>query len=274
MTRTLVVEGKAVAGMADLDQAALEVDPAHRRIALDRWGTRWRIGRLQRIERQHVLGIHQDQLLMLLLVIEAELEQRMPIAAVPLDQVDRGLGDMATIGQDLLDAGTRDHAALRARMARPDGLVVGVEEIFVGRIVDAIVARVRAQQEGLEEPRRVCEMPLGRAGVGHRLHGLVFRRQRSSELLAERANRQEAVDVSSAVRLHGWRYQVRHDTSAPVPTPAKDSRLQWPRREHVCVSLNCPQPRGPSADLRNRPVANSIFRARRLPGRCDDPHRG
>ena len=80
--------------------------------------------------------------------------------------------------------------------------------------------------------------------------------------------------MSSAVRLHRWRYQVRHDTSAPVPTPAKDSRLHRPRREHVCVSLNCPQRRGPSADLRNRPVAHPIFRARRLPDRCDDPHRG
>ena len=83
MARTFVVEGKAVAGMADLDQAALEVDPARRGVSREVGGAaRWRIGRLQRIERQHVLGIHQDQLLMLLLVIEPELEQRVPIAAI------------------------------------------------------------------------------------------------------------------------------------------------------------------------------------------------
>src|SRR5262249_49650433 len=97
-------------------------------------------------------------------------------------------------------------AALRSRMPRADSLVVGVEKIFVGRIEDAIAWHLGTRQEGLEEPSRMREMPFGRAGIGHRLHGLVFRRQRPGELFSIGANRQEAVDVSSAVRQHGWRY--------------------------------------------------------------------
>jgi len=123
-----------------------------------------------------VLGIHQDQLLMLLLVIESELEQRLPVAAAALDQVGHGLGHMPAIGQDLFDSRPGDHAALRPRMPRAHGLVVGIEEIFVGRIESPVAGRVCAEQEGLEEPRRVREMPLGRAGIRHRLHGLVFGR--------------------------------------------------------------------------------------------------
>src|SRR6185312_5829586 len=73
MTRALVVEGEAAtgswAGMAGLDQAALEVDPAERRAFVRRRALRG-VGREQWVQRQRVLDIHQDQLLMLLLVVQ------------------------------------------------------------------------------------------------------------------------------------------------------------------------------------------------------------
>jgi hypothetical protein len=55
-----------------------------------------------------VLGIHQDQLLMLLLVMEAELDQRAQVAGAALEQRGHGGGDLAAIGHDLRDAGARD----------------------------------------------------------------------------------------------------------------------------------------------------------------------
>jgi len=67
------MSSEGVAGMADLDQAALAVSSssafARRRARLPAHS------RFSRVERQHCLA-YQDQLLMLLLVIESELEQR------------------------------------------------------------------------------------------------------------------------------------------------------------------------------------------------------
>ena len=66
-------------------------------------------------------------------------------------------------------------------MTRADRFVVGIEEILVGRIERTIGRQVGPQHEGFEEPRGMREMPLGRAGIRHRLHGLVFRRERLGE---------------------------------------------------------------------------------------------
>jgi hypothetical protein len=63
-------------------------------------------------------------------------------------------------------------------MTRAERLVVGVEEVVEAFVEGAIAAQVRLQQHGLEEPRGVREMPLGRAGIGHRLDALVFGRER------------------------------------------------------------------------------------------------
>jgi len=56
-----------------------------------------------------------------------------------------------------------------------DGLVVGVEEIFEIRMKRAIAGEPWLEQELLEEPAGVREMPLRRARVRHALHDVVFR---------------------------------------------------------------------------------------------------
>ena len=132
------------------------------------------------------------------------------LAAV--EQRDHRVRHVLAIGHDLGQAGTGKHAALGPRMARADGFVIGVEEILVGGIEGAVAARMRAQHEGLEEPGGVRQVPLGRAGVGHRLDRLVLGRQWFSELLGEGADVHEPLAAMAAVRPHATRYHdwTRH----------------------------------------------------------------
>src|SRR5262249_26963106 len=77
-------------------------------------------------------------------------------------------------GADLVQVRTAQVAAPRAWLPRADRLVIRVEEVGVP-LVHRTVARDEAgEHEGLEEPGRVGEVPLGRAGVGHRLDELVL----------------------------------------------------------------------------------------------------
>ncbi len=56
------------------------------------------------------------------------------------------------------------------------------------RVEGPVAHEVRREQEGLEEPGGVGQVPLGRAGVRHRLRELVLRRQRAGERLGRLAH--------------------------------------------------------------------------------------
>ena len=92
---------------------------------------------MERVPREDVLDVHEQQLLMLLLVMEAQGDQ---VAGSPgwsgsREQRPHGVVDMGAIARDLLDARTRQEAALGPRMAGADRLVVRVEDVGV-RIVE------------------------------------------------------------------------------------------------------------------------------------------
>src|SRR5476651_1509679 len=144
--------------MTDLDQTTCMLAPVDRRSRCSRWPHSAIVGGPKGIGGKQVLGVHQDQLLMLLLMVQAKLDERGTIGRILIEELSHRLRDMEAIGGDLLDTGTRDQPALWARMARPDRLVVGIEEIFIGGVEDAIRRHVRPQDESFEEPRRVCEM--------------------------------------------------------------------------------------------------------------------
>src|SRR5476651_1818575 len=59
-------------------------------------------------------------------------------------------------------------------MTRADSFVVGVEQVTERRIEGLIVGQVLAEQEGFEKPGRVRHVPLGGAGIGHRLNDHVL----------------------------------------------------------------------------------------------------
>ena len=98
-----------------------------------------------------------------------------------VDEVAHPGVDVAAVEADVVGAGPGDHAALGAGVARPDRLVVAVEEEPV-RVLEGREGRlVVGEHERLEEPGDVGAVPLRRGDVGHRLDGLVLRGQRGGE---------------------------------------------------------------------------------------------
>ena len=72
------------------------------------------------------------------------------------------------------DRRARDQPALGAQLVRPDGLVIGIDQIVQRWVEVPVVRLVRPQDEGLEKPGGLSEMPFDRTGVRHRLDLLVL----------------------------------------------------------------------------------------------------
>ena len=98
--------------------------------------------------------------------------------------------DRLSIGENFLEARSRK-ASRGARMARSNALVIRIEEVIEARGERLMVGFERAEHERFEEPRRMREVPLRRAGIGHRLQHHVFGRERSNEIDRCPANRFE-----------------------------------------------------------------------------------
>ena len=82
VARAFIVIGEAFAVMADVEDAAVEGDEVERRrVATATPGPARAISGLQRLAREQAQNIGEQKLLMLLLVIDAELDQRPPLPA-------------------------------------------------------------------------------------------------------------------------------------------------------------------------------------------------
>ena len=139
-------------------------------------------------EREQRQDIGEDQLLMLLLVVDAELDQlgqgRMRARRAVVEQrVEQRGVDVAAIAQHLRrGVGRVSSPRLRPRLPGARCLVVGIEAVG-----EAVIercdspARCGLQHERLEEPGGVRQVPFGGAGVVHRLDDLVLRAQRLGE---------------------------------------------------------------------------------------------
>ena len=89
---------------------------------------------------------------------------------------------MRTIGDDFGQRRPRQQAALWPGMHLSRRVVIGVEQVVV-LVTEAPIARVeRLENEAFEKPRDVCEVPLGRADVGHGLHDGVLGLERVAEI--------------------------------------------------------------------------------------------
>ena len=103
-------------------------------------------------------------------------------------EVSQLLSRVVLVGGDLVDPGTGQQSTLRAGMTGTDRLVVRVEQIPEPRVERSIAGEMGGQDKGLEKPAGVGPVPLGRAGVGHRLDRLILSRQRPGQLLGQAAN--------------------------------------------------------------------------------------
>ena len=136
------------------------------------------VGRRQGRDGEQVEDVHQDQFLMLFLVREPKHDEVAHRRGQRRrQQPHHGGVDIGAIAEDLADRRARQQSARGPWMPRPDRLIVGVEEIAEHRVERRIALLVRRQQEGLEKPRRMRQVPFGRAGVRHRLGCLVLVRQ-------------------------------------------------------------------------------------------------
>ena len=76
-------------------------------------------------------------------------------------------------------------------------VIIGVKEIGVLRVFRSVIRHPDLENEGLEKPTSMREVPFRWADVGYRLHDAVFRLERFTELLREPAHfaitRQEGI---------------------------------------------------------------------------------
>ena len=168
------------------------------------------VGGQQRVAAEAIEQIHQQQLLVLLLVLQAQLQQgEAGLAArrrLPLEQRRQlGQGPIHPLppGQHLADARPAEQPPLGARMAGTHRLVVAVEQEAPALRRHRVVQRQpflqqRPQQELLEEPGGVAQVPLGRAGVRHPLQAEVLGLQRGDQLHTPAAHRQQPLQQVGA----------------------------------------------------------------------------
>ena len=99
---------------------------------------------------------------------------------------------MLAIGAHFVERRPAQHAPARPGVARALGLVITVEQEGVALVERRVAEHVVAEHEGLEEPRRVREVPLGRRGIGERLDRGVGVGQRRGEVERQLAGSAEA----------------------------------------------------------------------------------
>jgi len=125
---------------------------------------------------------------MLFLMVAAECRARRHLGPVFLfhggEQRDHRIVHLRAIAEDFLHRRTRQQPAARARERDADLIIIRVEQMLELRVKRAVTGDKGFEQEGLEEPARVCEVPLGRARIGHGLQAVIVRRERPAERLA------------------------------------------------------------------------------------------
>ncbi len=181
MPRRLVVEAEARALVTDGMNAGGHIDEAARSLAGARRLPFRVVNRIGRILREGVQDIGDQQFLVLLLVMQADFDNAEHMRGIRgrhvVDQpLDRRV-DMGAISGYVLAVRPGDQSALRPRMARTGGDVVGIEQKRKALVENLVARIVRHQQKLLEKPGDVRAVPFRRTGVGHRLHDLVLGRQ-------------------------------------------------------------------------------------------------
>ncbi len=143
------------------------------------------VRRVERIGEERVLDVGGDELLVLLLVLEAERDATGGfVFERVLQQHDHGGVDVSAVGEDGVERRAREGGAKLLLRHVAERVVVAVEEPAEVGMEGLVAGDELAEDEGLEEPAGVGEMPLDRARLRTRLHHHVLRRQGTTELPA------------------------------------------------------------------------------------------
>ncbi len=206
MAGRFVVEAEALGGVgADLGEAAGVFVPAQR----------WRLGvavlagpvhRRQRVVREAELEVGDQQLLVLLLVLDAQRHQVYHLVG-HLRAVEQRLHRLVHAGPPgahRLVARPRQQMPLRARVLFADAVVIAVEQIFEALVGGFVAGRERLEDKGLEKPGGMGQVPARRADFRTGLQAHVLGGERLAQGLAERAGVGQAPGQAGMPWLRFW----------------------------------------------------------------------
>src|SRR5262249_19791760 len=161
------------------------------------------IRRAQRLRAEQDLRVREDELLVLLFVVQAELEpiERVGVEALLDERRQDPAIDGLAIRVDAMQLRPRHEAAALARHARAERLVVAVEQER-GLAKERALGGGGAEDDRLEEPRGVREVPLRRAGVARRLDLVILGGERRAQRERSPADVHEATGEYGGVRGH------------------------------------------------------------------------
>ena len=163
-----------------------------------------RLAQLGDVAAEDVLDLGDQQLLVLLLVLDAGDDEEAEAVEVRVRRGADQLLDPAVHrlaeAVDLVVARPGHQPPVVAADAGPERLVVRVHDEFQPRVLGGVEAE-RLQQVLGEEPGGMAEVPPRRADVRHRLDAVVLGMKRLTELDAQRAGL--AVAVQQVVSVHG-----------------------------------------------------------------------
>ncbi len=139
---------------------------------------------MEGVGEEGVLDVGGDELLVLLLVLEAEGDAAEGLGVGrggALEEAGDGGVDVGAVGEDGVErrAGEGGAELLLGHVA--EGVVVAVEEPAEVGVEGLVAGEEVGEDEGLEEPAGVGEVPLGGAGLGAGLDHEVFGGERRDE---------------------------------------------------------------------------------------------
>ena len=135
---------------------------------------------------------------MLLLVVDPQINQFHRFRRKILcEQVDHRLVDIQTIGVNFVETRPRQNVPQGPQRAIANRVVVRIEEAAEGWMIRPEILHVLRQDEGLEKPSGMCQVPLRGTGVRHRLQRVVFHGKRSAQMQRKVAHSQIALQQRS-----------------------------------------------------------------------------
>ena len=105
-----------------------------------------------------------------------------------LQQLKDMLIDVLAVGISLLDGRPGDQPTFGSAVPFSQRVVVRVKKVRVLWMKRLVIRNCRKEQEGLEKPADMGEMPLGRADIWHGLNDVIFGDQRFAQVLRKAAN--------------------------------------------------------------------------------------